>query len=143
MIKKWFGPAVLCLLITLILLPEAGNCGLKYTREMQNADDEYLMDIPLARICFVKRGANGEDLVFIRIPPGMYRFAKGRARIKRKRSLVRVVLRPRHHLALKQAIGEIPAKVMLRLDARRMRQVKGLKGHYAVRPLKQFLKWNE
>ena len=143
MIKRLFGPVVLFFIIILIMLPETGNCALKYTREMQNQDDEYLMDIPLARICFVNKGANGEDLVFIRIPPGMYRFAKSRAKIKRKRSLVRVVLRPRHHLALKQAIGKIPAKVMLRLDTRRMRQVKGLKGHYAVRPLRQFLKWNE
>lgn len=105
---------------------------------MQAEDDRFLDGQSLARICFVRQGKAGEPLVFIRIPPAMYRFAKMRSRIKRGNRIIRVLLRPRHHLALEKTTDVKHRKVMLRLSAERLRNAKGLKGHYAVRPLSQF-----
>jgi len=102
------------------------------------SDDKDLEDTDLARICFVKK-RDGVDVVFIRIPPGMYRSVKARARAK-GRGMVRVALRPRHHLAIEQATGKLPKRVMLRLSADRFEEASGIKGHYVVRPLSQFMR---
>ena len=102
------------------------------------SDDKDLEGTDLARICFVKK-RDGVDVVFIRIPPGMYRSVKARARAK-SRGLVRVVLRPRHHLAIEHATGKLPKRVMLRLSADRFEEASGIKGHYVVRPLSQFMR---
>lgn len=101
-------------------------------------DDKDLDGTDLARICFVKK-RDGVDVVFIRIPPGMYRSVKARARAK-GRGMVRVALRPRHFLAIEKATGKLPKRVMLRLSADRFEEASGIKGHYVVRPLSQFMR---
>lgn len=116
----------------------AVHAGPGYDRRMQSSDDAFLEGESLARICFVKKRDDGKDYVFIRIPPAMYRFAKTRAKMKRGKGVVRVLLRPRHHVALQKVTGNGHKKIMLRLAAKRFKNVKGLKGHYVIRPLAQF-----
>ncbi len=120
---------------------ESGGGGDDYSAADQASDDKDLDADDLARICFVKKTDKG-DMVFIRIPPGMYRFAMARAKAKRH-GVVRVLLRPRHHLAIEHATGKLPKRVMLRLSAKRFEQVSGLKGHYVVRPLSQFMRGDD
>ncbi|MEW5734972.1 MAG: hypothetical protein AB1921_08955 [Thermodesulfobacteriota bacterium] len=109
-----------------------------YTAADQAEDDRFLESEDLARIAFVKKNERGQDVVFIRIPPAMYRLATARSRVKR-RGVVRVKLRPRHYQALEAAIGQRPRKVILRISANRMRKPGGgLTGHYVVRPVSQF-----
>jgi hypothetical protein len=66
------------------------------------------------RIRYVEEGLRGAKNLYIRMPPGMYRLAKARAALSRGRGIVRVMLRPRHLVALKQALGKRPTKHMLR-----------------------------
>lgn len=110
-----------------------------YGPREQAEDDRFLENEDLARIAFVQADEDGTELIFIRLPPGMLRFAKARAKVKR-RGLVRVALRPRHYLAIENATGKLPARVVLRLDARRFKSAKGAKSHYVVRPLSQFMR---
>ncbi len=119
----------------------AGGTGdEEYGAAGQAEDDKDLEAEDLARICFVQKDAGGRDLVWIRIPPGMYRFAKARAQMKRGHGVVRLVLRPRHHLAIEKATGKLPGRVVLRVSARRFRVASGIKGHYVVRDLAQFMR---
>ncbi|MBU2489037.1 MAG: hypothetical protein KKA60_06575 [Proteobacteria bacterium] len=106
----------------------------------QSSDDTFLEQEDLARICFVQKDEDGADRIWIRVPPGMYRFAKARSEMKGGHGMVRIALRPRHYLAIEKATAKLPARVMLRISARRFQVAKGIKGHYIVRPLDQFMR---
>ncbi|MDM8517216.1 hypothetical protein QUF76_13525 [Desulfobacterales bacterium HSG16] len=137
-VMKW-SVFIVFLLVCVPLLGHdvwAGEGG--YTPDMRAEDDAVLEKLSLSRICFVRKGPAGNEDVFIRIPPGMYRFVKARSKLKRGKRIVRILLRPRHHAALGKIFGKNPRKVMLRLSAKRMTTVNGLKGHYAVRHKNSF-----
>lgn len=142
--RLWVALALLLLLAPAFRPAQAGVLrdsdeeDADYTAADQAEDDKFLESEDLARIAFVKKVDNGRDVVFIRIPPAMYRLATTRSRVKR-RGVVRVKLRPRHYQALEAATGRRPRKVILRISADRLRSPGGgLKGHYVVRPLAQF-----
>lgn len=92
------------------------------------------------RVVFIKQTENKESLVFIRMTPGQFRLANSRARAKLGVGMVRIALHPRQVVALKKALGGEHRwnKVVVRISARRLKAMKGLKDRYIIRPLKAF-----
>ncbi|BBM85971.1 hypothetical protein [Candidatus Uabimicrobium amorphum] len=93
------------------------------------------------RVVFIKKNKKNQEFVCIRMTPIQYRTANARAKVKR-RGNIRIVLGPRQIAALHKLLKEEHrwSKVVVRVSAKRLRKLGGLKDRFIIRPKSLFEK---
>ena len=93
------------------------------------------------RIVFVKKNKKNQEFICIRMTPIQYRTANARAKVKR-RGNIRIVLGPRQIAALHKLLKEEHrwSKIVVRVSAKRLRKLSGLKDRFIIRPKSLFEK---